>query len=145
MIDWEQLKPNPEAMRMAKGLETALILAAVPGGDVAPAIAIAGQMVEQQLVGSPRGQMLAMALTSLITRYRETYNKSTLDPYSALLERLVRIGACTRTDVQHAALGQILNVGLAQGWLEAEFYDLLASVAGNNQTYLALLSRIERR
>ncbi|MET9263727.1 hypothetical protein [Amycolatopsis sp. NPDC004079] len=136
--------PDPEAMSMAKQLETALIVAATSQGNAAAAIDIAGQMVERQLVAGPRGRMLAMGLIELSLQHAAEA-PSTPDPYAKLAQHLVQLGVCTQFDLKTAFLSRVLNSGLAQGWLEADLYDQLAAAGGEEPAFQDLLTRIERR
>ena len=144
MAELEAVGPDPEAMRMGKELEAALIVASAPGGAIAPAIAIADQIVARGLVSSPRSMVLAMWLVELTFQHLAARDPKP-DPYARLAQHLVRIDVCTQLDLEAAYLGRVLNTGLTQGWLDAELYDHLAAVGGNDATYQRLLSTIERR
>ncbi|HET6706606.1 hypothetical protein [Amycolatopsis sp.] len=136
--------PDPEAMRLGKQLEAALIVAVTPGGTVAPAVEIADQLVDRRLLSGPRGRVLAMQLVELSLQHLAAAGQRP-DPYAAYAHHLVRTGVCTQFDLEAAFLGRLLSTGLEQGWLDAALYDRLAAAGGDDAAFRQAMAHIERR
>lgn len=129
---------------MAAELQAALVRAVASGGQVEPAFAIAQAMVNRRLMDGSAEVMIALTLFELtLKHYQQTPDAP--DPYVALSHRLVAAGRLRQSDVDTAVYGRILSTGLAQGWLDARFYDRIAVFAGEHPAVRSLMAQIERR
>lgn len=143
-LDPGKTKPDPETMRMTRQLEAALAVAAAPGGDPDTAFAIAEDMSARRVVASTPPRVVAAGLFQLTLRHLHI-DLETPDPYSVLARRLVGAGRLEQLDLDLAAYGYVLTVGLDRGWLDAEMYDRLEQFGGPDRAVRILLARIERR
>lgn len=131
---------DPNAVAPGDALTTALDSAA-HGGDIAPVVRIADQIIAAGLFTGTRGELVSVMLFGL------ELDRGLLppSPYYALSVCLVDQGVCTADEMKAAVCGTLLMRGQKRGWLEPHLYDMLVEGTRDRPNWRLAMSLVARR